>query len=281
MLIFVGTIFIGSLLALILLMISHVPKVIGESAVNRIFLGHVWVNFASYLKEKFLILGKSLWHFILEAKDMRPPKILNEQVEKVKKAFKVRVRKTQEEPIWLPEAEELSTIDSHEDITTPEDIYLKAIKKNPHKRDAYEGLGRLYMEEKKYSEAIETFKYLIAQDPGKDVYWSNLGLCYYLVQDFKQAIDSYERALNINSKVPMRWVNLSFCFDALDEHTKAIKAVLQALEIDQNNINYLNLLADLYLKVPNKIRAEEVLEKILEIDPTNRTVAEKLTKIKL
>jgi len=55
----------------------------------------------------------------------------------------------------------------------------------------------------------------------------------------------------------------------------------QALQLDKSNINYLNLLADTYVKLENNVRAEEVLEQILGLDPTNRLAREKLMRLKI
>jgi hypothetical protein len=41
------------------------------------------------------------------------------------------------------------------------------------------------------------------------------------------------------------------------------------------------MLADEYMKIPNRIRAEEVLEQILSQDPTHRVARERLMKLKI
>lgn len=239
------------------------------------------------LQKTFRGLGK-LWHHILEAKDLRPSAAAkpagSRTISKVKQVFKIRIKQSESEPDWMPEVADSLDEDKGETAgpkQTPEEIYLAAIKKNPNDRQAYEGLGRLYLQEKNYQEAIEIFKFLTRLDPKKDVYWSNLGLSLYSIQEYLQAIASYEKALSINKKVPSRWINLSLCFEAMDEHGKAIKAILAALQLDKKNINYLTLLSEIYINVDNKIRAEEVLEEILSIDPTNRVAREKLMKVKI
>jgi Flp pilus assembly protein TadD len=220
------------------------------------------------------------WNFILEAKDIKTPQSISNSVSKVKQVFRVRVRRSKREPVWMPEATNIKVVSEPEGISTSEQVYLQAIKKHPKDRKAYEGLGRLYLQEKKYPEAIETFEFLTKLDEAEDVYWSNLGLCYFSIQNYRKAIEVYEKSLNLNNRVSSRWLNLALCFEATEEYPKAVRAALSALDLDPVNISYLNYLADLYLKIPNKVKAEEVLEKILEVDPTNRLVADKLAKIK-
>jgi tetratricopeptide (TPR) repeat protein len=238
-------------------------------------------NLTLYFKRKFSVIGQHLWHFILEAKDLKPAvtsKTIHDQYDKVKSAFRIRVRTSEQDPQWLPEATALSVAAvTH----TPEEGYLEAIKRNPTDRQAYEALGRLYLQNKNYQEASEIFEYLTKLDPTRDVYFSNLGLCYYSQKDFAKGATAYEKALALNSKIPTRWVNLALCFEALDQANKAVKALTQALNLDKLNIHYMMMLADAYVRIENVVRAEEVLEQILVQDPTNRAAREKLMKLRV
>lgn len=240
-------------------------------------------NLGLYFRKRMGAAGERLWHFILEAKDLKPAattKTIHHQVEKVvKSAFRIRIRGSEKEPQWLPEAAELAV--KPEQVHTPEESYLEAIKRNPSDLQAYEALGRLYLQNKNYPEAAETFEYLTRLDPSHDTYFSNLGLCYYSMKDYAKAAIAYEKAVSVNGKVPTRWVNLALCFDALDQPNKAIKALLQALKLDRVNVGFLSLLADAYIKIENSVRAEEILEQILAVEPTNKIAREKLMKLKI
>jgi tetratricopeptide (TPR) repeat protein len=279
MLIFIWVVLALSVFVFIGVLLGKAPRIFERPQI-RVRPNVVHTNVWSYFWHKLQAIGGVLWHFILEAKDLKPPKVLNVPVEKVRKAFRIRVKTSETEPDWLPEATELVETAQTEEQKS-ENIFLQAIKKDPGNLKAFEGLGQLYLQEKNFKEAAETFRYLVNQDPGHDVYWSNLGLSLYSLGDYNMAVQAYEKALNLNHKVATRWINLAICFDAMDELTKAIKAVKAALELDKVNLNYLMLLADLYVKIENKIRAEEVLEQILEVDPTNKLAREKLMALKI
>ncbi len=248
----------------------------------RIKIGSVYPThepLAPYFKKYFRTAINKLWHFILEAKDLKPAtsKTLHTQVEKVKSVFRIRIRSSENDPQWLPEAAELSANPNQ----NPEDLYLQAIRRNPNDRSSYEALGRLYLQNKNYADAMETYQFLSRLDPSKDIYQSNLGLAYYSLREYKKAIDAYEKALNINNKIPTRWINLSLCYEALEDYPKAVKALVQALQLDKLNVNYMMMLADAYAKIPNRMRAEEVLEQVLSIEPTNKTAREKLMRLRI
>lgn len=195
-----------------------------------------------------------------------------------KKAFRIRIRQSDAEPVWMPEAAEL---DTNPELVDIEHRYLEAIKRNPNDIPSYEGLARLYLQEKNFQDAAETFEYLTELAPNRDVYWSNLGLSLFSVKKFKEARDAYQKALDLNNKIPVRWINLALCLDNLDDTARAIKAITQATELDPRNINYQFLLADMYVKMDNKVRAEEVLEHILKLEPTNKPAREKLMKVRI
>jgi tetratricopeptide (TPR) repeat protein len=234
-----------------------------------------------YIKQKFGVIANKLWHFILEAKDLKPAttKTVMSQYEKMKSVFRIRIRSSAHEPQWLPEAADLTIKPSANQ--NPEDLYLEAIKKNPHDREAYEALGRLYLQNRNYSDAVQTYEYLLKLDPTRDIYYSNLGLSHYSLREYQKAKEAYEKALSINNKIPTRWINLGLCFEALEDYTKAVKAFSSALQLDKLNVNYLTLLAEAYTKLENYVRAEEVLEQILSLEPANKLAREKLMKLKI
>ncbi|MBI4363638.1 MAG: tetratricopeptide repeat protein [Candidatus Doudnabacteria bacterium] len=252
---------------------AKIPEVIGRPV--KVSVRGVNESFWAYLRTKSKLLATKIWHFILEAKDLTPPVAakLNAPVEMVKKVFRVRIRRSENDPDWLPEVSDT--------VGSDENIYLSAIKKDPNDKQAYEGLGRLYLQDKNYAEAEEVFRYLIKLDPDKDAYHSNLALILYSLQRYQEAVEEYNKALSINAKIGARWVNLSLCFIALDDLSRAIKALSNAVSLDPRNINSLSLLADIYMKAQNKMRAEEVLEQVLKLEPTSRQAREKLMRLKL
>lgn len=282
--IFLWIIFIGALLTALALVLAKVPIVVSRYPIKAKAGDHPRAVL-HYLFALLKLIGRKAWHFILEAKDLTPPiTSLNTQVQqKVKQIFKIRIRSKDSDPKWLPEIAQ--TIPGFGQTSDPkksiEETYLAAIKKDPNGKLAYEGLGRLYLQEKNYQEAEEVFRFLINLDPLRDVYYSNLGLSLYSLKKYEEAAKSYHKALSINHKVPIRWINLGLCLVALEDFGNAIKAISNALQFDKRNIHYLSLLADVYTSVHNKIRAEEVLQQILSLDPTHKTAREKLMRLKI
>lgn len=284
MILFAAILFAVSILVITSMFLVKLAQV-NQRPVVRVKLAGVHPNYYEslwpYFRQKLQFIANKLWHFILEAKDLKPAatKTLQTGVAKAKNVFRIRIRSSESDPQWLPEAAELSIKPNA--TQNPEDLYLEAIKRNPNDKQAYEALGRLYLQSKNFSDASETYEYLTKLDAGRDIYFSNLGLAYYSLGEYLKAAASYEKALNINNKIATRWINLALCFEALEEYTKAVKSITQALVLDKLNMNYLTLLADTYTKLENFVRAEEVLEQILSQDPMNKPAREKLMRLRI
>lgn len=283
MVLFVTIIFVASLLTIVSLISLKLAK--GQHShtirISKVGLVGAPESLWAYIWRKAKIGGRKLWHFILEAKDLAPAKSKNiqDRYQRVKKAFRIKIRSSETDPHWLPEATEL--VEEKVAQKNPEDLYLEAIRRNPNDKQSYEALGRLYLQNKNFGEAAETYEYLTKLDPRRDSYFSNLGFAYYSAGEFAQAASAYEKALSINNKIPTRWINLAMCFEGLDDHSRAVKAFTQALQLDKMNTSYMMLMADAYLKIPNPVRAEEVLEQILALEPTNKSAREKLMRLKI
>lgn len=58
-----------------------------------------------------------------------------------------------------------------------------------------------------------------------------------------------------------------------------INALDRSLQKDPNNVNIMFQLTDLYIKTGNKNSAKKLIKKILEIDPSNKEVNERLKQL--
>lgn len=157
---------------------------------------------------------------------------------------------------------------------------IKSIEKDPANHQAYEELGKLYLEQKKYGDAKEVYEYLVNVHPARDVYFSSLGLIYYNLGSFDNAIVAYNKAIQLRPEATTRLINLSLCYEAKGRFDEAIESVERALEISPEQPQYLSLLADFLIKTARHSDARETLEKILELEPTNQEARQRLMDLK-
>jgi tetratricopeptide (TPR) repeat protein len=107
--------------------------------------------------------------------------------------------------------------------------YRKALELNPSLYLANYYIGELYMLEKNYQEAINTFSQLRAYDKKlPDIYYLT-GLSYERIGNKEEALAQYQQALQINGnnpKLQKQYANLKWAM----EHPIQKPAILQRLD---------------------------------------------------
>lgn len=157
---------------------------------------------------------------------------------------------------------------------------IAVIKRNPADTEAYEELGELYLQKKSYKEASEVYEYLVRTFPENDSYRSKIGTVYFNLGNYESALASYQKAIELNPERANRYINLSLCLEALGKTEEAVQAVEKALAKSPNDVRFMQILADLFIRLQKIPDAQEILEKILEIEPTNHVAREKLMQLK-
>ncbi len=93
-------------------------------------------------------------------------------------------------------------------ITRSQDEFEHSLKDAPDNPEALNGLGLLYQKQKKYDDAIRSFKQAVAVKPNFDDAYNNLGVAYEAKKDPANAKLSYRKALQINPKNALAQKNL-------------------------------------------------------------------------
>lgn len=182
---------------------------------------------------RFVFWVRRMWHFVLEAKDIRKPG-----------AAQYRLRK------MLPhkKAKPVASLEVTKEQKT-EQYYLERIKQEPKDLEHYNQLGKLYLDAKRFSEAADIFDFLIKRDPGNAVYYARLGFASYKLGKPEDAVANYERSLALDSAQPNRYYNLSLSLDALGKSEEALVPIGKALELEPQNKKYLEFRNTLHRKL--------------------------------
>lgn len=227
-------------------------------------------------------LARQFWHFVLEVKGLsKNPKLWHLP----KSIPKIHLPKARL-PFWgtadTPEyfLEKGRQALETEDHAEAERKFIKAIEKDAHNQEAFDELGKLYVLQKKYREAIETYKFLTKHYPDNAGYFSKLGQAYHNQKLYEQAVEAYEKSIELEPRNAKRYVNLGLVLEAENHLEEAILNYRKAADLESNNPQFLMVLAEALSKKGEKEEAELLLEKILILEPTNHLAREKLMELK-
>lgn len=167
-----------------------------------------------------------------------------------------------------------------EDFEVAEQKFITVIKKDPKNEAAFEGLGRLYMAKRNFGEAVETYKFLIRLNPANPDYYSELGQAYYHQRSYDKAFAAYEQAIELAPDSPASYINLGLVLEGKSNLKEAILNYRRAVDLENNNSQFLILLAEALIRKGDKDEAENILEQVLQLEPTNNHAREKLMQLK-
>src|SRR6185503_10976397 len=127
MVIFAWIILTLAVLGLVAVVLSKLPRLLVRPTA-RVKLMVAADGFLASFWYKIRQLTRWLWHFVLEAKDIRPTKIISSEMDKVKKVFRIRIRESEADPVWMPEVADhgertTKTATVNEKNKTAEELY--------------------------------------------------------------------------------------------------------------------------------------------------------------
>lgn len=198
--------------------------------------------------------AKKTWHFVLEAKDLRPTSLTGY---KIKKIFGHRP------PIQTP----LSTQE-----VKNEQYFLDAIKLQPKNLDNYDFLGKFYLDTGNFSDAKDIYIYLTNHQRTSSDYQARLGHSLYKLREFAAAAEHYEQSVKLDSTQPNRYYNLGLAWEAAGNFQQAAKAFAQASTLEPGNNRYQTSLNNVLQKIDQQDRGLAV---------SNQPASEAELKIKI
>lgn len=261
-----------SLAGIIVVLLRKIP--LAESSRARF----IFQKISEYLK----IGGRELWHFILEVKEISKIKSLPQFPKKFPHIYfpkpKLPFFKSPDSAEYYV-AEGQKSLE-REDYPDAERQLIKAIAKDSKNEAAYSTLGKLYLLQKKFDEAIQTYKFLLKHFPENDSYWANLGQSHHGHKLYGQAVEAYEKAIEFAPDNAKRYVNLGLTLEAQKHIEEAILNYRKALDLEKNNTQFTLALAEALAKKGEKEEAQLLLEQVLQAEPTNHLARERLMQLK-
>jgi len=115
--------------------------------------------------------------------------------------------------------------------------FVEASKVDPEHVDAFNNLGVVSFQEKKYDAAVSYFEKAAALDPKNFEILENIGKCWQTKGKPEKAVEWYQKALQINGKHYETLNFLGDCFVRVEAFDKAAKQYRRSLDINPHQAN--------------------------------------------
>ncbi len=161
-----------------------------------------------------------------------------------------------------------------DDFIEAEKIFLEVISLDPKNIEAFEGLGDLYLKQKKYNEAKETYNYLLKLSHTEAHYHDKLGKVAKEQGRLQEAEMEFFQSVGLNSQNANYLFDLAEVYILEEEYEKAVEFINKALDLEPNNPKYLDSLLEISIIRKDKVKAGEVLFKLEQVNPENNKISE-------
>ncbi|MGY5860067.1 MAG: tetratricopeptide repeat protein [Candidatus Thorarchaeota archaeon] len=146
-----------------------------------------------------------------------------------------------------------------------EDAFLKALKIDPSRGDAWFRLSSILMGKHKYDEAIDALKYATEKIPRNAAAWFQLGYCYQKLNKWSEAIPPLRKATQLDKVKPDFWMALGLSEFHLGQYQYSAKSLLRVLRISPNHKKALFYLAMCMEKQGNRKHSLSLYIKLLNL----------------
>jgi tetratricopeptide (TPR) repeat protein len=183
--------------------------------------------------------------------------------------LKEAVRLDPDEPLYHFELASAYFTDSK--LSEAETEYLTTLKLQDNFIEAYRDLGRLYMSQRKWNDAIHYLRDLLKRPGVTDLHqvqnW--LAISYYAKDQVNLAEKTWLEALNIKEDSVVRY-NLARAYKTNEKYGLAMESFLKVIESDPDYAIAHYELGQLYLKASNKDLAKKHFTRTIDLEPLSK-----------
>jgi tetratricopeptide (TPR) repeat protein len=149
--------------------------------------------------------------------------------------------------------------------------YIEVVSLDSRSADAYRGLARLFLDDKRYEQARETFAYLIRMAVKENRCLHGKGR-----HSFSGAVPnpgSCPASSLTHADIAKHCVDLAYACQSLGDVPGTVEAYERAVAMEPSNPRHLDLLLDACILGGDKVRASEVFGRLAEVNPENNKLS--------
>ncbi len=133
--------------------------------------------------------------------------------------------------------------------------YLEVLALDPHYVEAYKGLGAIYIKQKLYPQAQETFQFILKMKKADDATYAALAEIEEATGRLHEAELYRLQAVDASPKQAARHAELAQFYLEQDEPLKAWPSMYRAVELEQNSAKFAELALEIAIKLGDQDEA--------------------------
>jgi len=145
----------------------------------------------------------------------------------------------------------------------------QAVASHPNDAESYVALGEVYLQQKKYPEALSAYQVAHKLAPNDESITGRLGHVYARLSDWKNAEPLLREALKGDAKDPDALIDLAVTLDATNRAPEALESVHKALQLEPNSARGQFVLGTILADQANYRDAIHPLSEAVRLDPNN------------
>lgn len=139
--------------------------------------------------------------------------------------------------------------------------------------------GNAALANEKQDSALYYYEQALAIDPENVYALYNTGLSHVLRQDYRKGNTFTRRCLRYHPDYDPAWWLLGYSYDLTNQTDSAIYSLEQAYRHDYSQPDFLQLLAEVYVKRNKRSSALEVYQKLVTMDTTRADIFRKMAEL--
>lgn len=155
--------------------------------------------------------------------------------------------------------EEAATFVQEGKSSRAERMYLEVLKIDMRQVDAYRGLGELYLNDRQYAQAQETFDFLVSMNRADDAVYAGLATIAEADNRLLDAERDRKRASEIKPDSIMRYIELANHYLKRAMAKEALAAAQEAIKCDSSDLRPLELSCRAAILLRDRQTAEQNL----------------------
>jgi tetratricopeptide (TPR) repeat protein/glycosyltransferase involved in cell wall biosynthesis len=154
-------------------------------------------------------------------------------------------------------------------LTETESILLTLHEENSKDYDVLNFLGIVKLNKKKYEDAAECFKQVVALCTYHKMAFYNLGLCYQNLEDYNNALYNYQKTIELDPAHFDAINNMGVIYLVQKDYDNAVSCFNFCLSIRPDDSSAYNNLGNTYFRLEKFAEAEEYYNKAISFEPGN------------